>query len=455
MRFIKRMGWQTLSLAVTLLYWLRYPLFLTFALLSVVQLFKILDIVFGFSDENQVPILSWILLGLFVVGFFGSFYMAQPLLNAREIIKDKILLNTKFHFSKEKIAKFKRDMLAGNTDHYTFHEIFAMTRFLEQQGETVSANLSHIPSMDTTSETEINDRNTEPQEGNKAEEDVISTRELKNFIREGVSDPVAALSELIGLANVKEQVLKMYNRYLFERKRQEAGTKTEISTCNHMCFSGPAGTGKTSVARIMSSILYDLKVIRKNQVLEICGTDLQGQYVGYTAKRTKRIIEAARGGVLFVDEAYSLMESKSSYAGEALGELVKAMEDLKDDLVVIFAGYEEEMKQFVKQNSGMESRIKTYLYFSDYTPSELAEIFVSMAKKVNYEVTRELVETYKDYAEKILIGTEGFGNARTVRMNLDETVEKHADNYLSGKIDKSMINVLSLADFPYFKNSSS
>lgn len=267
----------------------------------------------------------------------------------------------------------------------------------------------------------------------------------------GVSNPMKELDELLGFDNVKEQVQKMKNRYLFEMKREQHGVSNELSTCNHMCFIGPPGTGKTTVARIMSGILYDLKIIKKNQVVEISGNDLQGQYLGYTGKRTKALVEATRGGVLFVDEAYSL--SYGGYADEALGELVKAMEDYKDDLVVIFAGYENEMKDFLQKNSGMGSRIKTYIYFENYSPKALSDILVSMAAKAKYTVSKELKNVYADFSYQIRLNQEDFGNARTVRGDLDAIIEKHADNVISGKVDESKINVLDVVDFPFFANN--
>lgn len=458
MRFIRRICWQFLGALVTLIHFLRRIGVIVLAFMALRQTGLILDIASEYNSLAFVRKKEYVFLLVYIVGALGLHFLKQSLLNAKELIKDKIMINTKYHFSKEKIDKFKNDMFIGNFDPYTFDEIYAMSQFLEERGEKLVTNYNSRAMQEFNArKAELHkehiteeDGETHSFTGNSDEEKVISTRELNGFTHKGVSDPTAALEELIGLSNVKEQVKKMQNRYIFERKRMESGTSTELSTCNHMCFIGPAGTGKTSVARIMSSILYDLKIIRKNQVVEVNGTDLMGQYLGYTAKRTKRIIEAAKGGVLFVDEAYTLSSGNNSYADEALGELVKAMEDYKDDLVVIFAGYGPEMSSFLEQNSGMKSRIKSYIYFSNYSPEELGEIFASMAKKANFTVTKELLETYKDFALKVLLRDASFGNARTVRKNLDEMIEKHADNYAMGRVSEDMINVLSIEDFPYF-----
>lgn len=286
----------------------------------------------------------------------------------------------------------------------------------------------------------------------KDEERIISMSELEGYIKPGIRKPMEELERLIGLQSVKTQIRNMRNRYLFELSRKEDNVTSDFMTCNHMCFCGPPGTGKTTVARIMSGILYDLKIIKKNQVVEVGGNDLVGQYIGDSAKKTKLIIEASKGGVLFIDEAYTLNTGYKGYGDEVLGELVKAMEDFKDDLVVIFAGYEKEMKDFLKRNPGMQSRIKSEIYFPNYTPDELGEIFVSMAKTAQYKVSEKLKDTYIDFAEKVLLPDPSFGNARTVRQDLDKIIERHATNYVEGRIGEEDKNRLVLLDFPWFKD---
>lgn len=286
----------------------------------------------------------------------------------------------------------------------------------------------------------------------KDEERIISMSELEGYIKPGIRKPMEELETLIGLQSVKTQIRNMKNRYLFELSRKEDNVTSDFMTCNHMCFYGPAGTGKTTVARIMSGILYDLRIIKKNQVVEVGGSDLIGQYIGDSAKKTKLIIEASKGGVLFIDEAYTLNTGYKGYGDEVLGELVKAMEDFKEDLVVIFAGYEKEMKEFLKRNPGMQSRIKSEIYFPNYTPDELGEIFVSMAKTAQYEVSKELKDTYIDFAKKVLLPDPGFGNARAVRKGLGQIIERHATNYVERRIGEEDKNRLVLLDFPWFKD---
>lgn len=450
MRAFKKLGWQILKVLLYLFKVVRFIGIILCVYTSV--LFyggKVLVAFFEYGSLETVAknvyfgIVLWAVVGLTLV------FSIQLIENALERVDDKIFENTRFYFSKEKLERFKLDALNGNLDHYTFDEVLKMSKALEEKGEKLVTDSSRYRSeglapVASSSEWKIDQTRTED------EEKIISVQEIKGFTHAGVQNPMKALDELMGLENVKEQVRKMQTRYLFEARRKEQGVINELATCNHMCFIGPPGTGKTTVARIMSGILYDLKIIKKNQVVEIGGNDLQGQYMGYTGKRTKAIVEAARGGVLFIDEAYSL--SYGGYADEALGELVKAMEDYKEDLVVIFAGYEDEMNEFLKKNSGMGSRIKTYIYFENYSPKALSDILVSMAEKAKFMVTQELKDVYADFSYQIRLREEDFGNARTVRGDLDAIIERHADNVISKKVPDTHLNVLDVIDFPFFKD---
>lgn len=451
MKVLKKFGWQ---ITKVLLFILDISRVLGIVLCVYASIFfygwKVMIAFFKYkslatiSNDIYLNIVLWGLGGIILA------FSTQFLKNAQGRVDDKVLENTTYYFSKEKLERFKRDALVGNLSDYTFDEIYKMSKTLEDKGEKVVTDSNRYNTGNQYVQN-FGFEEKEVQARTEDEEKIISSQEIQKFTHAGVSNPMKELDELLGLDNVKEQVQKMKNRYLFEMKREQHGVSNELSTCNHMCFVGPPGTGKTTVARIMSGILYDLKIIRKNQVVEISGNDLQGQYLGYTGKRTKALVEAARGGVLFVDEAYSL--SYGGYADEALGELVKAMEDYKDDLVVIFAGYENEMQDFLQKNSGMSSRIKTYIYFSNYSSEALSDILVSMAAKAKYTVTKELKNVYADFSYQIRLNQEDFGNARTVRGDLDTIIEKHADNVISGKVDESKINVLDVVDFPFFANN--
>ena len=208
-----------------------------------------------------------------------------------------------------------------------------------------------------------------------------------------------------------------------------------------MVFLGNPGTGKTTVARIIANILYNLKYIKTNKLIEVTSKDLVAEYVGQTAPKTNSVIERALGGVLFIDEAYALSsknDSGNSYNAEAIATLIAAMENHRDDLVVIFAGYTKEMQDFLDSNSGIVSRIGYTLNFKDYSEDELVDIFKLMTNKAGFVVKddaidklREVIREYKD--------TKNFGNARFIRNVYEKTVIKHASNTK----DKKSIKLLS------------
>ena len=255
--------------------------------------------------------------------------------------------------------------------------------------------------------------------------------DISSHLSEGVPDAEEALNSLIGLENVKKQVRTMRNRIDFY------GDESKRLSGNHMIFMGSAGTGKSSVARIITRILYDYGYIHANRIVEIDGDYLKSTYVGGTGKRTQAIVDYAAGGVLFIDEAYLLFDAKASGSAgtEATGVLLKAMEDMRDDIVVIMAGYEDPMTRLIASNEGFASRIRHRFYFEDYTTDELMQIFDLFLSKSSgnhtYEVddhARELVRGYFD-AER---GRAGFGGARAVRNAVDAIMDIHADNFISG-----------------------
>ena len=255
--------------------------------------------------------------------------------------------------------------------------------------------------------------------------------DIEAHIHDGVDDPEAELEKLIGMDNVKKQVRQMRNRVEF------FGEATGNSGSN-LAFIGPAGSGKTITARIITRILYDFGYIRANRILECDGDYLKSPYVGQTGERVNAIVTAAKGGVLFVDEAYLLYNAKdnTSVGNEAIGVLLKAMEDLRDDLVVILAGYEDGMNRLIASNEGFASRIKYKIYFTDYTAEELGQIFKLFLK----EGTQKVKEIQPDAYDALVAFFEvarrqpGFGNARAARNALDRILDIHADRFIEGQI---------------------
>ena len=231
------------------------------------------------------------------------------------------------------------------------------------------------------------------------------------------------LNSLIGLQPVKELVEGL----VIEQQVAISlgGDIAENDTTRHMLFSGNPGTGKTTVARLVGRIYKALGLLQKGHIVEVGHTELVGQYLGETAQKTKTVIESALDGILFIDEAYSLSESEHSYGKEAINVLVPALENYRDRLVVIFAGYTNEMEGFVRTNSGIRSRIAKKIEFPDYSVDELVQVFVAMASAKNYTVPEDVRDQLRHQLQWLVSNSmEEFGNARDVRVQFfDRMVE--------------------------------
>jgi hypothetical protein len=237
-----------------------------------------------------------------------------------------------------------------------------------------------------------------------------------------VEELLAELDELVGLAGVKEEIHKQAAVLRIEGLRKDAGLGSPAIT-RHLVFNGNPGTGKTTVARLVAGIYKALGLLSKGQLVEVDRSELVAGYLGQTAAKTAEVVKSAIGGVLFIDEAYSL--SGDQYGTEAINTLVKEMEDHRDDLVVIVAGYPGPMAVFVAQNPGLESRFRTHLDFPDYSDDELVEIFRLMASGAEYDAGDDVTKRLRD----VLLTTprgESFGNARHVRNLLEAAIGRHA-----------------------------
>ncbi len=212
-----------------------------------------------------------------------------------------------------------------------------------------------------------------------------------------------------------------------------------------MVFLGNPGTGKTTIARLISDILYNLKYIKENKLVEVSVKDLVAEYVGQTAPKTMSVIEKSMNGVLFIDEAYALADKGgNSYNAEAIATLIQAMENYRDKLVVIFAGYTKEMQDFLDSNSGITSRIGYTLTFDDYTTDELIEIFLGMTKKAGFEVNEDAIAYLRDIIDENR-NMKNFGNARFVRNIYEKTVIRHAAN-VKNKRQKKILRTITKND---------
>ena len=246
--------------------------------------------------------------------------------------------------------------------------------------------------------------------------------------KEDMKDLLAELDGYIGLQTVKEEVHNLINMAsVYQLRRQHDLPTTDMSL--HLVFTGNPGTGKTMMARMMARIYRSLDILSRGQLVEVDRSGLVAGYVGQTALKTQKVIEKAMGGVLFIDEAYALNgKSENDFGQEAIDTILKAMEDHRDDLVVIVAGYTELMDRFIHSNPGLESRFNRFLLFEDYTPEEMFEIFKMRCGK-GYVLAPEAEPLVRDYiAEES--ADPSFGNARGVR-NLFEHILVAQNNRLA------------------------
>lgn len=260
------------------------------------------------------------------------------------------------------------------------------------------------------------------------------------------------LNALVGLDEVKEKVRDLIAYQKVQKLRRENNLFSEKNTL-HLAFTGNPGTGKTTVARIVGRIYKQLGLLSKGHFIEVSRTDLIAGYQGQTALKVKQVIEKAVGGVLFIDEAYSITENdhSDSYGRECLTELTKALEDYRDDLVVIVAGYTEPMEKFFESNPGLKSRFNTFIRFPDYSSDELEQILTSICQKNDYTIVSELLPVIHSFFDECVSKKEcNFANGRLARNIYDDLVMRHAKRVVEienpSKYDLSMIKV---EDFAY------
>ena len=257
------------------------------------------------------------------------------------------------------------------------------------------------------------------------------------FRRSNVQEVLDKLDrELIGLQSVKQRIREIAALLLVDRARRQLGLETGAPTL-HMSFTGNPGTGKTTVALRMADILKNLGYVRQGHLVSVTRDDLVGQYIGHTAPKTREVIKKALGGVLFIDEAYYLYkpENERDYGQEAIEILLQVMENQRDDLVVILAGYADRMETFFRSNPGFRSRIAHHLDFPDYSHAELFQIAELMVAHQQYKLSPSAITALKEYIP-LRMKQEHFANARSMRNAIDRAKLRQANRLFEKRSTK-------------------
>lgn len=360
---------------------------------------------------------------------------------------NKIVVNPEFQNNLKKY-RAQHQLISKNSNQKSF-VLGTLTEIKHPKTQEIANHFKRFMQLAFNiemAENEINEQISTPL--NKKSENSQVSFPPENDTLEKV---LAELNEMVGLKKVKIDINELVNLLEIQKKRTKEGLKN-VDIALHTVFLGPPGTGKTSVARLLSRIFKHLGFLSKGQMYETDREGMVAGYVGQTATKVDAVVTESIGGVLFVDEAYALTQTTlgNDYGAEAVNTMLKRMEDHRNDLAVVVAGYTEPMKMFVESNPGLRSRFNRYFHFDHFKPEELFQIFESFCKKSDFIVTQEAAEKLKDtfellYAKK----DEGFGNARVIRNIFEKCIQNQANRIVVLKeINAEILKTLTEQDIP-------